>query len=175
MNSIQVGIDLATSISIIFAALSFLSSLRKSRKLSEVQYSVTNLQGYLTFMRKASKEYDNVANRFRKKISETSEADIQEKGGEFYVREHILDVILFTEGIQRELEAQLDIYYPIFSPDNKAPESLFGHKEIFNSLLDGLRNSEVEIAANKLEQIEPALKNLEITIAKELEKILKMV
>ena len=173
MNSIQVGVDIATSISIIFAAVSFLHSLRKSRKLSEVQYSVTNLQGFLTYMREATKEYDDIGNRFRKKMSGISEADLQERESIHYVREHILDVVLFIEGIQRELEAQLEIYFPVFSPNNKAPESLFGHKKIFSGLLDGLRNSEVEDAAKNLTIIEPSMKDLEIDIARELEKILK--
>ena len=174
MNKIEIGFDIATSITIIGAALSFLYSQRKSRRLSEVQYAVTNLQGFLAYVRGAAKEFDDLGQALRVQMSKLADMDEMKEKGKDMAQRHMFEVVLFLEGVESELDAQIDIYFPIFSPKGKAPKSLVHHKNTLNEIANSLRDLTTE-GAGRLGEVDAALKDLEISVARELGSIVRLV
>lgn len=67
-DKIQIGIDIATSISVIGAAISFMLSQRSERKRQQARYAVDNLKDLLSYLRKASLDYDEIGNKLRETL-----------------------------------------------------------------------------------------------------------
>ena len=184
-DSIELGFDIATSLTIIGAALSFLYSQRKSRRLSQVQFAVTNLQAFLTYVRQAYRDLEEIDFNFRRQLSKqggTKERDPKDarKNIEPYWLEKEMDTAIICEQVISELDAQLRVYFPIFWPEDKVPDVLVQHKAI----LEGLRKAFVESVtaeeditakSGRILTIKMGLANLEIVVARQLEGIMKTI
>ena len=185
MDSIELGFDIATSITIVGAAISFLLSQRKARRVSEAQFAITNLQGFLSHVRERSKEFDDHSNAYRQRVVQISDSanrqsDV-EKAAQLRasIEERGFEVMHFLQGIRFELDAQLKVYFPIFSPKNKAPESMVADKEKIDGILADMTSGEhqreemLDLVDRISKEIGPALHRLEMSVARELQDILR--
>lgn len=159
-ENIQIGIDIATSISIIGAAISFLISQRKIRLQSRAQYALTNLMQFLDYIKKLGKEYDEIGNSLR--ISPSQEN----------LQKNILQIIFFIEDLKREIHRQNNVYFPLFSTKNKASEGLIEHENQVDVILIKAKAGK-ENFIEVCENIEPLLNRIEDSIATELKEIIK--
>jgi len=149
--TIQLGLDLATPFTILAAAISFLVSQKKERKLSRNQFAVENLKGFLTTLRASSNEYDEICNELR-----TSQTE--EELSAFFHK-----ATFFLERIERELTAQIEIYFPIYIKGEEPQKGLEQYQVKISKHLTGLRE------AGTLEEKVEASKDIELLIL-EIEK-----
>ena len=157
---IQFGFDIATSISIIGAAISFLISQRKSREQSRSQYATTNLIRFLDMIRDFSAQYDSIGNELRTSPSQQA------------LDKNILETIFFLEALKRELERQSQMYFPLFSIEGKTPAEISNCEKELDTLLEQARKGR-ESFANVSKEVEPMLKKIERSVIDELKKNMK--
>ena len=165
-NSIvQFGFDIATSISIIGAVVSFLISQKKIKQQRKNQFSVSNLKDNLKYIANCKKEYNKLGNELREKVLKAdsiSRANLLE--------EHKLKQIFFLEDLKRELDAQVKIYYPIFSQDENIIASIKLLNDELDQILILIKDDNGLIEA--MEQIKPLLDEIEKLFVKSLVKLM---
>lgn len=164
IEKIQVGLDIATSVSILGAAISFLVSQKKARDQSRAQYSTSNLIRFLDEIKIFSKQYDDIGNQLRS----SSYKEALDKA----LDKNILDTIFFLESVKREIERQNQMYFPLFSINDKTSDELSLREKELDGLIEKAkkgREAFVEVTA----EVEPMLRAIERTVVGELKKIMK--
>lgn len=173
MDSIQLGLDLATSLSVGVAAITFIFQQRRNRHLSQQQYAVDNLKSFLDFLKGRGQDWDDLGNMLRRTAaSRAKEIDATPELANTLLDEHFLEVILFVEGVQRELQSQIRTYFPVFF-SNSLPPRIRQFDDELTDVLELLRNPSRKERAPALERVEPILFGLTDAFAKELRKILR--
>jgi len=161
-NTIQLGFDIATSISIIGASISFLISQTKNKKQKQIQFSIDNLKNNLIYIANSKKEYDRLGNELREQVNNIEKSKFNE-----ILHEHKLKQIFFLEDLKRELESQINIYYPIFFPDKKIISLMEPMNSELDAMLEMIKKDDNNFL-KVLEQIEPFLNKLEKLFAESL-------
>jgi len=160
MDKISLGIDIATSISVIGAAISFMISQQKTRKQSQAQYAVSNLKVFLMYIHESGQKYDAIGNELR--LNPTQEN----------LDKNILQTIFFLEDMERELTSLIEIYLPIFSTQSEIPDTLKRMDTELNGLIEVARSGRENFAILS-QNIEPFLHSLELSVALELKNIMQ--
>lgn len=159
MDAISLGFDIATSISIIGAAISFFISQKKARKQSQMQYAVSNLKDFLSFVSDSGRKFDQIGNMLRLEPNQEN------------LDKNILHVIFLLEDIKRELKSQNEIYYPIFTASSQPPKSLIDCAVKLDELIEKAKRGR-GVFMEVLENVEPFLGELERSVANEFRDML---
>lgn len=160
IEKIQLGLDLATSASIIGAAISFLVSQKKSRDQSRAQYATSSLISFLDEIKEFGKQYDDIGNELRASPSQQA------------LDKNIIDTIFFLESVKREVERQNKLYFPLFSMNGKASDDLSLREKELDDLIKEAKKGRESFAAVTA-KVEPMLQAIEQSTAGELKKIMK--
>jgi hypothetical protein len=169
----QVGLDVATSLAIIGSAISFWISSSKQRRQARAQYAVDNLKGLLVYLKQSAVDWGKLGAELRHTVSLlAAEGRIDEPEKKKLFDDHILKVIFFVEEIQRELDFQLRIYFPVFSLERKGSESVMQRSKDFGNHLNDLKSKNGEVKFLALEKIENAIHETQQSVADELSKLL---
>ena len=172
---VQVGIDIATSLSIFIAMITYIISEKKSRRQNESQFAVGNLRSLLDQLNKSSNKYDQINQSLRRATDALSEVPPQdlEAAKIKLLNSHILEVIFFIEDTSHNLDAQQKIYIPVFLPVDVGKDLLTDKINRFQTILDGLKSSDYSRAATALTLIEPVISETESLIVNTLSSLIK--
>lgn len=162
---IQLGIDIATFISINGAVISYVISQRKSLQQSRAQYSTTDLVSILGMINDFSSQYDSIGNKMRFEV--TSSPPSKQT-----LDKYILETIIFLEILKREFERQSQTYFPLHTINEKSSAEIFKYRKELDALLEKARKGK-ETAVEVSKEVEPLLKKIERSVVLELKKNMK--
>ncbi|MEM5947917.1 hypothetical protein WKV44_05110 [Spirochaetia bacterium 38H-sp] len=160
LDKISIGLDIATSLSIIGAAISFLLSHGKSRKQKLAMYAVSNLKDFLRFVEERIEEFYDIGKELRENPTQNM------------LDNNILKTIFLLEKTERVLRSQIEIYFPLFSPDKDMANAFKPFYERLKDLLKDARAGRAKFIS-VIENTEKFFYELEISVAKQLKNILQ--
>lgn len=174
--TIQLGFDIATSLSIIIAMISYIATQNKERKQSRARYAVDNLKGMLTYVKNASVKYYDMTKKLRRKGIELAQEQFSQKQLielEHEYQANNLEIIMLLEDIERELEAQKDIYFSVFFPGGIMPNNIVICINNICNLIEPMRSNNKKVILETMPKIELGIKEIEKAVAKELKTLIE--
>lgn len=156
--SYQVGLDLATSVSIITAAWAFIKNQKQENSRLRNQQTVDNLTGTLTFVIDKIEALQVIDHKMRSEVSNQTSEEEFGKNANRILDKFWLDTIFLLESVQRKLKLHIEILYPVYKSED-APDSVKSLLLNVDELLNEVKNGDRSGLLNVQEKIEHMLHN----------------
>ena len=80
----------------------------------------------------------------------------------------------FLEGVRREIDDQIEIFFPVFSTEHTAPESLIAWRTKLDEMSTALRTGDINAKLDVMPKVTPLMNGIATLAAQELRKMLQV-
>ena len=80
----------------------------------------------------------------------------------------------FLEGVRREIDDQIEIFFPVFSTEHTAPESLIAWRTKLDEMSTALRTGDINAKLDVMPKVTPLMNGIATLAAQGLRKMLQV-
>ena len=184
-NLIQPGFDIATALSVCGAAWSFrrtaimegnrqAEEAKRQRHRTRAEFAVESLKGFLATSLQYRPDYYALGTEMWARMHELGEGEEDRAESHRLFLAHFEKMKLFLEGVRREIDDQIEIFFPVFATDHTAPESLIAWRAKLDEMLKALRTGDFNAKLDVMPKVTPLMNGVATLAAQELRKMLQV-